>query len=49
MFPPAHGEAIAAEIPGASLTILDGAGHGVFREDWDTIVAAIVGHTEETD
>ena len=42
MFPPQHGEALAAEIPGARLLLLDGAGHGVDRADWDAIVAAIV-------
>jgi pimeloyl-ACP methyl ester carboxylesterase len=45
MFPPRHGEALAAEIPGARLLMVDGAGHGVDRADWDTIVAAIVEHT----
>jgi pimeloyl-ACP methyl ester carboxylesterase len=41
MFPPRHGEALAAEIPGARLLLLDGAGHGVGPADWDTIVTAI--------
>ena len=41
MFPPAHGEALAAEIPGARLLTLDGAGHGLERADWDTVAAAI--------
>jgi pimeloyl-ACP methyl ester carboxylesterase len=45
MFPLAHGEALAAEIPGARLLMLDGAGHGVDRADWDTIVDAIAVHT----
>jgi pimeloyl-ACP methyl ester carboxylesterase len=49
MFPPQHGEALAAEIPGARLLLLDGAGHGVDQADWDTIVAAIVEHTAPTD
>lgn len=48
MFPPLHGEALAAEIPGARLLLLQGAGHGVDRADWDTIVAAIVERTEPT-
>ena len=39
MFPPAHGEALAAEIPGARLLTLDGAGHGPERADWDTVAA----------
>ena len=46
MFPPRHGEALAAEMPGARLLLLDGAGHGVDQADWDTIVAAIVEHTD---
>jgi pimeloyl-ACP methyl ester carboxylesterase len=45
MFPLAHGKALAEEIPGATLLVLDGAGHGVDRADWDTIVRAIVHHT----
>jgi pimeloyl-ACP methyl ester carboxylesterase len=45
MFPPRHGEALAAEIPGARLLLLDGAGHGVDPADWDTIVTAVVEHT----
>ena len=45
MFPPAHGHALAEEIPGATLLRLDGAGHGVDRADWATIVAAILRHT----
>jgi pimeloyl-ACP methyl ester carboxylesterase len=42
MFPPEHGEALAAEIPDARLLLLDGAGHGIDRADWDAIVAAII-------
>ena len=45
MFPHAHGEALAAEIPGAGLLLLDGAGHGVYRADWAALVGAIVEHT----
>jgi pimeloyl-ACP methyl ester carboxylesterase len=45
MFPPEHGAAVAAEIPSARLLLLDDAGHGVDRADWDTIVAAIVRQT----
>jgi pimeloyl-ACP methyl ester carboxylesterase len=40
---------LAAEIPGARLLLLDGAGHGVDQADWDSIVAAIVEHTAPTD
>jgi pimeloyl-ACP methyl ester carboxylesterase len=45
MFPLEHGQALAAEIPGARLLTLDGAGHGVERADWGAIVRAIIGHT----
>jgi len=45
MFPPAHGQALAAEIPGARLLKLEGAGHGVDRADWKTIARAILEHT----
>jgi hypothetical protein len=45
MFPLKHGEALADEIPAARLLTLPGAGHGVSRADWNTIVAAIVEHT----
>jgi pimeloyl-ACP methyl ester carboxylesterase len=45
MFPPEHGRALAAEIPGARLLLLEGAGHGVERHDWGTIVDAIVDAT----
>jgi pimeloyl-ACP methyl ester carboxylesterase len=45
MFPLEHGRALAGEIPGAELLILDGAGHGVERADWETIAYAIIGHT----
>jgi pimeloyl-ACP methyl ester carboxylesterase len=45
MFPPAHGEALAEEIPGARLLTLEGAGHGVFRADWEPIAHAILAHT----
>jgi pimeloyl-ACP methyl ester carboxylesterase len=43
MFPIEHGQALADEIPGATLVTLDGAGHGVDRRDWPTIVDAITG------
>lgn len=49
MFPVEHGQALAAEIPGARLLTLNGAGHGVERADWGTIVRAILGHTARAD
>ena len=45
MFPPEHGEALAHEIPDANLLRLEGAGHGVYRQDWETMVGAILGRT----
>lgn len=45
MFPIEHGRALAAEIPGARLLALDGAGHGLFRPDWDAITTAVLEHT----
>jgi pimeloyl-ACP methyl ester carboxylesterase len=45
LFPPAHGEALAEEIPGARLLLLEGAGHGVVPADWETITDAIAEHT----
>ena len=45
MFPLAHAQALASEIPGARLLRLEGAGHGVKRTDWDTITQAIAAHT----
>jgi pimeloyl-ACP methyl ester carboxylesterase len=45
MFPLEHGEALAQEIPGATLLRLEGAGHGVSRADWEAIAGAIVEHT----
>ena len=45
MFPIGHGEALAEEIPNAALLRLEGAGHGVYRADWEAIVAAILEHT----
>jgi pimeloyl-ACP methyl ester carboxylesterase len=45
MVPFEHGEALAADIPGARLLTLEGAGHGVYRDDWETIVPPILEHT----
>jgi pimeloyl-ACP methyl ester carboxylesterase len=45
MFPIGHGEALAEEIPGASLLRLEGAGHGLERTDWEISVRAILEHT----
>jgi pimeloyl-ACP methyl ester carboxylesterase len=45
MFPIGHGEALAEDISDAPLLRLEGAGHGVYRADWEAIVAAILEHT----
>jgi pimeloyl-ACP methyl ester carboxylesterase len=45
MFPPGHADALVAEIPGAELLTLEGAGHGVDRADWERIVGAVLEHT----
>jgi pimeloyl-ACP methyl ester carboxylesterase len=45
MFPLEHGEALADEIPGATLLRLEGAGHGISRADWEAIAEAIHEHT----
>jgi pimeloyl-ACP methyl ester carboxylesterase len=49
MFPLAHGQALAEEIPGARLLTLEGAGHGVGRADWEPIAHAILAHTAAAD
>jgi pimeloyl-ACP methyl ester carboxylesterase len=42
-FPPGHGEALAAAIPGARLIVLDGVGHEVPPPaTWDRVVPAIL-------
>jgi pimeloyl-ACP methyl ester carboxylesterase len=48
MFPLEHGQALAAEISGATLLPLEGAGHGVYHADWETVVRAIIEHTVHT-
>jgi pimeloyl-ACP methyl ester carboxylesterase len=46
LFPYAHGQALAAEIPGARLLALEGMGHQMPpRALWDRVVSAILEHT----
>jgi pimeloyl-ACP methyl ester carboxylesterase len=46
LFPYAHGEALASEIPGARLVSLEGVGHQMPpRPVWDTVIPAILEHT----
>ncbi|MGV9301800.1 alpha/beta fold hydrolase [Nonomuraea sp. NPDC003727] len=47
LFPYGHAEALAREIPGASLIPLPGMGHQMPpAQVWDTVITAIVKHTE---
>jgi pimeloyl-ACP methyl ester carboxylesterase len=45
LFPRRHAEALANEIPGARLLVLDGAGHVLHPADHDAVVRAILAHT----
>ena len=45
MFPPEHARALADELPEARLLILDRAGHGVDRADWEAIADAVLAQT----
>jgi pimeloyl-ACP methyl ester carboxylesterase len=42
MFPAEHGVALAAEIPGARLLMLEHTGHELPRRVWDEVVPAIL-------
>jgi pimeloyl-ACP methyl ester carboxylesterase len=45
LFPLGHGEALAREIPGARLLVLEGTGHELPGAAWDVVVPAILEHT----
>jgi pimeloyl-ACP methyl ester carboxylesterase len=45
LFPLGHGRALADEIPGARLLVLDGAGHVLHPDDHAAVAAAILAHT----
>jgi len=45
LFPLAHGRALADEIPGARLLVVDGLGHELPRWSWDQVLPAVVAHT----
>ena len=42
LFPPAHGDALAAAIPGAALLVLDGVGHELPRSAWDEVLPPLI-------
>lgn len=45
VFPLAHGSAMANEMPGAELLVLEATGHELPRRIWDTLIPAILRHT----
>lgn len=45
VLPYAHGQALANEIPEATLLTLEGTGHEIHSDDWDQIIHAISNHT----
>ncbi|WP_157250295.1 alpha/beta fold hydrolase [Nonomuraea typhae] len=46
LFPVEHGQALAAEIPGARFVAMPATGHEVFPEaQWDLVVPALLAHT----
>lgn len=45
LFPPAHGMALAEEIPRARLELFEGAGHGLHGEDWPHAARLVLEHT----
>ena len=45
LFPPAHGEALAREIPGARLLLLDGVGHELPPSAWDEVLPPLIALT----
>lgn len=45
VLPLEHGLALANDIPNTSLLTLEGTGHEVHPDDWETIINAISSHT----
>jgi pimeloyl-ACP methyl ester carboxylesterase len=45
LFPPAHGEALACEIPTAKLLVIDGLGHEFPPSAWDEVLPALIAVT----
>ncbi|UQZ33614.1 alpha/beta hydrolase [Paenibacillus sp. PK3_47] len=44
IIPYVHGQHLAKEIPGAVLLTLEGTGHELHVNDWDTVIAAVLRH-----
>jgi pimeloyl-ACP methyl ester carboxylesterase len=47
LFPYAHAQALAREIPGAKLLPMEQTGHGLPRVAWDQVVPSILSHTAD--
>ncbi|MGI9099485.1 MAG: alpha/beta fold hydrolase [Solirubrobacteraceae bacterium] len=45
LLPPAHGEALAREIAGAKLLLVDGLGHEFPPSAWDEVLPALIAVT----
>ena len=45
LFPPAHGEMLAEEIPGAELHVVEGLGHELPRWAWDDVLPPLIALT----
>lgn len=48
ILPYEHGLALVNELPNSTLLTLEGSGHEIHFDDWDTIINAIVAHTSRT-
>ena len=45
VFPVEHGIELSKAVPGSKLVRIEGGGHELHRADWDTIIRAVVAHT----
>ena len=48
ILPYEHGLALVNELPNSTLLTLEGTGHEIHIDDWDTIINAVVIHTSRT-
>lgn len=46
VLPYPHGKALADAVPGARLVTLEGAGHGLHKNDWDLVISELSVHTD---